>query len=71
MGLSKAESYRCVFLTTIPVCHLSDVYRILGVEQNAELSEVRTAYKKMALKYHPDKNRSSDAAAQFKTIAEV
>ena len=37
--------------------------------QNATLDEVKTSYKRLALKYHPDKNDSPDATAKFQEIA--
>jgi DnaJ-class molecular chaperone len=43
-------------------------YKILGVNRDASLKEITRAFRKMALKYHPDRNGSSDSAIRFKGI---
>jgi len=49
-----------------------DFYEVLGVPQNAPPSDIKTAYRKLALKYHPDRNPGDDAAEEsFKEAAEA
>ncbi|KAF9476227.1 DnaJ-domain-containing protein [Pholiota conissans] len=50
----------------------TDYYKLLGIEKTASEDEIKKAYKKMALKWHPDRNKGSEEAnAKFKQISEA
>ena len=49
-----------------------DYYEVLGVSKNASADEIKRAYRRMAIKYHPDKNPDDkDAEVKFKECAEA
>ncbi len=49
-----------------------DCYELLGIAKNATDAEIKKAYRKMAVKYHPDKNQGDAAAeAMFKKVSEA
>jgi molecular chaperone DnaJ len=48
-----------------------DYYEVLGVNKNASKSEIKKAYRRLAMQYHPDRNKSPDAEEKFKEISEA
>lgn len=48
-----------------------DYYEVLGVDRDASKDEIKKAYRKLALKYHPDRNKAEDASDRFKEISEA
>ena len=51
---------------------MTDYYQVLGVPRDASQDEIKKAYRKLALKYHPDKNADNpDAEKKFKEVSEA
>ena len=49
-----------------------DYYKILGISKTSSPEEVKKAYRKLAMKYHPDRNKGDKTAeAKFKDISEA
>jgi len=48
-----------------------DYYAVLGVEEGASEAKIKRAYRKLALRYHPDRNKSPKAAERFKEVREA
>jgi molecular chaperone DnaJ len=49
----------------------SDYYTLLGVARGANQDDIKKAFRKQALKYHPDRNQDPGAESQFKAINEA
>jgi molecular chaperone DnaJ len=48
-----------------------DYYEVLGVQKGAGKDEIKKAYRKLALKFHPDRNKDEGSAEKFKEISEA
>ncbi len=48
-----------------------DYYEVLSVDKNASEDEIKRAFRKLAFKYHPDRNKEPDAEEKFKEISEA
>jgi len=49
----------------------NDYYDILGVSKSATAAEIKTAYRKLALQYHPDRNKTKEAEEKFKEVTKA
>ena len=60
----------CCVLATVVLCadDDEDFYDILGIGRDADNREIRKAFKKLALKFHPDKSDEPDAQEKFLKI---
>lgn len=48
-----------------------DYYEVLGIEKGASKQEIKKAYRQLAKKYHPDRNKEADAEEKFKEVQEA
>src|SRR3989338_2703453 len=48
-----------------------DYYQILGLSKNSTPEEIKKAYRKLALQYHPDRNKSKEAEEKFKEVTKA
>ncbi len=55
----------------VPMKMGKDYYKILGIAKGATEDDIKKAYRKMALKFHPDKNKAPGSEEKFKEIAEA
>ncbi|XP_007245038.3 dnaJ homolog subfamily B member 9 [Astyanax mexicanus] len=61
----------CILMISELILAEEDYYEVLGVTKDASEHQIKKAFHKLAMKYHPDKNKSPDAEAKFREIAEA
>ncbi|XP_006896833.1 PREDICTED: dnaJ homolog subfamily B member 9-like [Elephantulus edwardii] len=61
----------CILMITELILASKSYYDILGVPESASERQIKKAFHKLAMKYQPDKNKSPDAEAKFREIAEA
>ncbi|XP_039524592.1 dnaJ homolog subfamily B member 9 [Pimephales promelas] len=73
--MATAQSVFSVAVSILLIAELilaeKDYYEILGVPKDASDRQIKKAFHKLAMRYHPDKNKSPDAEAKFREIAEA
>ncbi len=70
--LSCLSLVLCLLLLTCPsriAAKETDYYKLLGISRDASNKEVKKAFRKLAIKYHPDKNPAPSAREEFEKIA--
>jgi len=72
MKLEVVFVFLSVFiLESLIVLCKKDYYKVLGLDKKASEKDIKKAFRKLAMKYHPDKNKSPDADEKFQEIAEA
>lgn len=71
MLVKSVTIFAIVYLTHFPLLALAkNYYDILGITKDASEKDIKKAFRKLALQYHPDKNKAPDAEERFREIAE-
>merc|ERR1711983_40702 len=65
-------TFFCGLVNFSNICEAKkDYYKTLGLEKGASDKQIKKAFRKLALKYHPDKNPDKDTSKKFREIAEA
>lgn len=70
MDLMMLWTYLLISTVALVSC-AKDYYEVLGVKRNANDKEIKKAFRKLAIQYHPDKNKEEGAEEKFREIAEA
>lgn len=73
MSVCRLTYFVCIVLVCIELVisdKPKDYYEVLGVSRQATQKEIKSAFRKLALIYHPDKNKEPNAEEKFRDIAE-
>ena len=63
--MAKKSLIAIIFIISLTLSQCGeDYYKILGVKRNASKQEIKRAFKKLSLKYHPDKNKDNPKKAK-------
>lgn len=60
----------CILMITELILAKKDFYDILGLPKSATERQIKKAFHRLAMKYHPDRNKGPDAEARFREVAE-
>ena len=67
-----SEASFCKFKVVTKLSTKRDYYEVLGVDKNADEQAIKKAYRKLAMKYHPDRNPDNkEAEEKFKEVNEA
>lgn len=73
LGVGTTTARTCQrFVSLSQACHSKNLYTVLGLTPKATQTDIKQAYYKMSMQYHPDKNEGSESAVQkFREITEA
>lgn len=54
-----------------PMANKRDYYEVLGLDRSATQEQIKQAYRRLVMAYHPDRNPAPDATDRFREIAEA